>query len=60
MLANSIDGCGRVMMSVGPSRCAADSTAQDYHQAFKIRRHNIITGVAPSPTPMPAQYQLHY
>jgi hypothetical protein len=32
--------CGLVMASVGPSRCAADSTARFYDQALNI----IITG----------------
>jgi hypothetical protein len=45
--------------SVGPSRCAADSTAQDYHQAFYNRSLNTIADPAPSPTAMPAQHQLH-
>jgi hypothetical protein len=46
-------------LGLGPSRCAADLTALDYHQALIIRRHNTITGVAPSPAQMPAQHQLH-
>ena len=45
--------------SVGPSRCAADSTAQDYHQAVYIRVLNTIAEPAPSLTAMPAQHQLH-
>jgi hypothetical protein len=44
---------------VGPSRCAADSTAQDYHQAAFIRPHNTIADPAPSPTALPAQHQLN-
>jgi hypothetical protein len=45
--------------SAGPRRCAADSTAQDYHQAAYIRPLNTIADPSPSPTAMPAQHQLH-
>ena len=45
--------------SVGPSRCAADSTAQDYHQAFYIRPLNTIADPALSPRAMPARHRLH-
>jgi len=45
--------------SVGPSRCAADSTAQDFHQAVYIRPLNTIADPAPSPTALPAQQQIH-
>jgi hypothetical protein len=44
---------------VGPSRCAADSTARDYHQVVYNRPLNTIADPAPSPTAMPAQHQLH-
>ena len=37
-------------LGVGLSRCAADSTAQDYHQAVYIRPLNTIADPAPSPT----------
>jgi hypothetical protein len=47
------------MASVGPSRCAADSTAQDYHQAFYIRPLNTIADPALSPKAMPARHRLH-
>jgi hypothetical protein len=50
---------GLVTKSVGLSRCAADSTAQDYHQAVFIRPLNTIADPAPSSTAMPAQHQLH-
>jgi hypothetical protein len=50
---------GPVNMIVGPSRCAADSTAYDYHQAVFIRPLNTIADPAPSSTAMPAQHQLH-
>ena len=33
---------GRVMMSVGPSRCAADSTARIYYQAHNISSFIVI------------------
>ena len=39
-----------VNASVGPSRCAADSTAQDYHHAVYICPLNTIADPAPSPT----------
>jgi hypothetical protein len=48
------------MASVGPSRYAADSTAQYYHQAFNFRPFNTIAGVAPCPTPMPVEHQLQF
>jgi hypothetical protein len=38
---------GRVMMSVGPSRCAADSTAIVYYQAFNISSFIIIIAGQP-------------
>jgi uncharacterized protein (DUF4415 family) len=34
--------CGQVMASVGPSRCAADSTARVYYQAFNIRSFIVV------------------
>ena len=46
--------------SVGPSRCAADSTVQDYHQAVYTRPLNTIADPDPSPIAMPAQHQLHF
>jgi len=46
-------------LGVGPSRYAADSTAQDYHQAVFIRPLNTIADPAPSSTAMPDQHQLH-
>jgi len=48
---------GQVMAKVGRSRCAADSTAQDYHQAVFIRPLNTIADPAPSSTAMPAQHK---
>jgi hypothetical protein len=48
-----------LIWGVGPSRYAADSTAQDYHQAVYIRPLNTIADPALSPTAMPAQHQLH-
>jgi hypothetical protein len=48
---------GQVMAKVGRSRCAADSTAQDYHQAVFIRPLNTIADPDPSSTAMPAQHQ---
>jgi hypothetical protein len=41
-------------LGVGPSRCAADSTAQDYHRAVYICPLNTIADPAPIPTAMPA------
>ena len=49
----------RLISIVGPSRCAADSTDQDYHQVVYNRPLNTIADPAPSPTAMPAQHQLH-
>jgi hypothetical protein len=46
--------------SVRPSRCAADSTVQDYHQAVFTRPLNTIADPAPSPIAMLAQHQLHF
>jgi len=53
------DPCLPLKDSVGSSRRAADSTAQDYHQAVFIRPLNTIADPAPSSTAMPDQHQLH-
>jgi hypothetical protein len=39
---------GQVMTNVGPSRCAADSTARVYYQAFNISSFIVVTTGQPA------------
>jgi len=56
---NALDFFPPLILSVGSSRCAANSTAQDHHQDDYNRPLNTIADPAPSPTAMPTQHQLH-
>jgi hypothetical protein len=40
--------CGQMMGTVGPSRCAADSTARVYYQAFNISSFIVIIAWQPA------------